>query len=140
MRGLLGRHAVEQCILLAFELDDRTGQHIALAAEGVGVTATLAGLGVRERGLGDQCPEAGTVGFLLHVQELFLRDGKIGAQSPEPVADVDETTLEEGMGHDGILRATAPDGPWQSRPRCRSADDGARQNRVKNPRLRVRKA
>ncbi len=120
MRGLLGGHAVEQCILLAFELGDRTGQHIALAAEGVGVTAALAGLGVRERGLGDQCPEAGTVGFLLHVQELFLRDGEIGAQPPKTVTDVDETPLEEGMGHGAILRATAPDGPWQSPERHRT--------------------
>ena len=55
-RELLGGHSIEQCILLAFEVGDGTDQGIALAAEGVGVTTALAGLGVREWGFGDQRP------------------------------------------------------------------------------------
>lgn len=108
MRRLLGSHAVEKGILLAFELGNRTGQHVALAAERVGVAAALAGLGVRERRLGDEGPQPGGVGFVFHEGELLLRDGEVGAQASQPIADVDETPLEQGVGHDRILRAAAP--------------------------------
>jgi hypothetical protein len=114
VRRLLRSHAVEKGILLAFELCDRAGQHVALAAESVGVTATLACLGVRERRLRDEGPQSGVVGFLLHEYELLLCDREIGAQAPETVADVDEPPLEQGVGHDSIVRATAPAGPWQT--------------------------
>ena len=107
MRRLLRSHAVEKGILLAFELGDRTGQRVALATEGVGVTAALAGLGVRERCLGYEGPQPGGVGLLLHVEELLLRDREVGAQAAKPVADVDEAPLEQGVGHDRILRAGA---------------------------------
>jgi hypothetical protein len=92
---LLGSHAVEKGILLAFELSDRTRQHIALTAEGIGMTATLAGLGVREGRLGHEGPQPGRVGFLLHVEELLLCDREIGTQPPKPVADVDQASLEQ---------------------------------------------
>jgi hypothetical protein len=71
------------------------------------VAPALAGLGVRERGLGHQCAQARGVGFLFHEDELLLRHREIGTQSPQAVADVDQPALKEGMGHHAILRAAA---------------------------------
>jgi hypothetical protein len=121
VRGLFGGHSVEKGILLAFELCNRAGQHVALAAESVGVAATLACLGIRQRRLRDEGPQAGVVGFFLHVHELLLCDREVGAQTPETVADVDEAPLEQGVGHDPIVRAAAPAGPWQTHSAILSA-------------------
>jgi hypothetical protein len=132
-RELLGGHAVEKGILLAFELGDRTDEHVTLPAERIGVAAAFAGFGVGERRFRDQRAEPGTVGFLFHEHELLLGHCEISAQATETVADVDEPPLQQGVGHVCILRAAARHHPGKTR-------QGNPANHVKNPHRRVRKA
>ena len=129
----LVRHAIEQRILLALELVDRTAQRIALAGLGIGVAAHLVRLGLGERSLRHERAQPGVVGLGLEERALLVGDRELGAQTLEPIAHVDEPALEQGLGHrnpavyDGglgcgsVLRCHAGDAPTRSSRRARRA-------------------
>jgi hypothetical protein len=105
VRGELGRHAVEEGVLLALELDDRLGDRIPVAGEGVGVPARIARLDVDERRLRDEGAQTGVLGFVLEERELLLSDRQFGTKALETLAHVHETPLEDRLGHGrSILR------------------------------------
>ncbi len=104
--GQFGRHAIEQGILLALEVGDRTQQTVAVAGVGVGVPLRLTSAGVGERRLGDQGAHPSLVGLIDHELELLGGDGGLGAQPLETVGDVDEAAFEQRARHSGgSLRA-----------------------------------
>ncbi len=72
-RRELVRHAVEQCVLLGFELVDRPAQRLALAALGVGVAAHLVRLGLGERRLRHERTQAGVLGLGLEERDTARR-------------------------------------------------------------------
>ena len=109
MGGELGRHAVEERILLALELHDRAGQRIPVASERVGMATGVAGLDVAEWCLRHEGAQAGIVGLVLEERDLFLGDRQLRAQALETFAHVDEPPLEDRLGHGpGSLRPGAP--------------------------------
>ena len=101
----LGRRARPPCGRAASSCScsssrDRPAQRVALAALGVGVAARLVRLGVGERRLGHERPQAGVLGFGLEERALLVGDRELGAQPLEPVAHVDQAALEQGPGHE----------------------------------------
>src|SRR5688572_21410569 len=67
----------------------------------LGMTLRLSGLGVAQRGLGDERPQAGLLALLLEETLLFDRDGELGAHPLEALGDVEETPLQDRPGHPG---------------------------------------
>jgi hypothetical protein len=103
--GELGRHTVEQRVLLPLQLDDRLGERVAVAGQRVGVPARVAGLDVTERRFRHQGAKTGVLGFVLEERELLLRDRQLGAKALEALAHVHQTPLEDGLRHGtSILR------------------------------------
>ena len=60
----------------------------------------LVRLGVGERRLGHERPQAGVLGFGVEERALLVGDGELGAQPLEPIAHVDQAALEQGPGHE----------------------------------------
>src|SRR5690349_24856498 len=79
-RGQLVGHPVEQRILLALEFGDRTAQHITLAGLGIGMTADLMRLGLRDRRLRNERPQTRVLGLGDENGALLISDGQLGAQ------------------------------------------------------------
>jgi len=94
-RGQFGGDAVEQRILLPFELPDGAAQRVGVAGLGVGVTAGLARLDVGQGRLGDERAQAHVLGLLLEEAELLLGHRQLSPDPLEPFTDVDESSLEE---------------------------------------------
>ena len=57
-------------------------------------------LGLGERRLGHERPQAGVLGFVVEERELLVGDRELGAQPLEPIAHVDQAALEQGPGHE----------------------------------------
>src|SRR5262245_8928061 len=68
----LGRDAVEEPVLLLFELPDRRADGVAVPAEGIGVATGVARLDVGERGLGHEGAQPDVLGLLLEHRELLV--------------------------------------------------------------------
>lgn len=83
------------------------GERVALAGHGVGMLTGFPGLGLTERGLGDQCPEPGILRFFLEKRQLFLGDGQFGSHALDALVDVHEAPLEERLAHRVSLRGFA---------------------------------
>src|SRR5437667_8752662 len=79
----LVRHAIEQCVLVAFELFDGAAQRVALAQLGVGVAAHLVGLGLGQRGFRNEGPKPRVLRFTDEDRALLLGDRELGAQARE---------------------------------------------------------
>src|ERR1043166_2419763 len=92
-------HLVEEPVLLQLEFGDRTLQAAPVVGHGVGVTARLARVGVRQRRLRHQRTQARLLGLLFEEAELLERDRAFGPQPLEPLAHVDETPLDHGLRH-----------------------------------------
>src|SRR6266567_6048777 len=73
----LGRHAVEQSVLLALQVADGPGERVAMPGQRVSVAASIAGLDVAERRFGHERAQSGVVGFVLEERELLLRDRQL---------------------------------------------------------------
>ena len=65
LRGQLVGHPVEEGVLLAEQLGQGGLQGLAVPGHRLGVPPGLTGLGVAQRGLGDQRPQAGLLALLL---------------------------------------------------------------------------
>ena len=61
--------------------------------------AGLPRLGLTQRRLGDERPQAGVLGFLLEERELLLGDRELGSQALDALADVHEAPLEDRLAH-----------------------------------------
>ena len=108
MGGELGRHTVEQRILLALELGDRPGERVPVMRESVRMAAGVVSLDVAERCLRDEGAQASFVGLVLEERDLLVGDRELGPQTLEPLAHVDEPSLEDRLGHGtGSLRPEA---------------------------------
>ena len=107
MRGQLGRHPVEQRVLFPPELRDLQGQGIPVPGQRVRMPAGIPRLGIGQRRLGHQRPQAGVLSLLLEERQLLLGDAQLHPQALEPFADVHQVALEDGPGHeDGQSRET----------------------------------
>src|SRR4051812_40096544 len=102
--GQFGRDAVEEGVLLRLELAHGAAQRLRLTGLRIGVTAGVARLDVGEGRLRHQRTEADVLRLLLQEAELLLGDRELGADALETLADVDQSTLQEGLRHrDAIL-------------------------------------
>ena len=101
MRGQLGRHPVEQGILLPDQGLDGAAENLALATQGVGVAPRFTGLHVGEGCLGDERAQARLLGSLLEERQLLVGDRELGPQLLEPLARIHETASENGLAHSG---------------------------------------
>src|SRR3954454_8166032 len=95
--GQFGGDAVEQGILLPLELAHRAAQRLRVAGLRIGVTAGVTRLDVGERRLRHQCTEAHVLSLFLEESQLLLGDRELRADPLEALADVDESTLQEGL-------------------------------------------
>jgi hypothetical protein len=114
VRGQLGRHPVEQRILLPDEGVDRAAQRVALAAQGIGMTPGFTGFHVGERRLGDERAQARLLGGLFEERQLLVGHRELGPQLLEPLARIDEAAAENRLTHGrdstGSRTARAPFG------------------------------
>ena len=84
-------------------------------------------LGVGERRLRHERPQAGVLGLRFEERALLLGDGEVGAQALQSIAHVDQPALEQGPGHGcESLRRESWCGsvllcPPANRPRMRSS-------------------
>ena len=81
------------------------------AGLGVGVAAHLVRLGLGERRLGNERPQAGVLGLGGEHRALLVGDREFGAQTLQAIAHVDEPALQQGLGH-GTGESTAWPGVW----------------------------
>src|SRR5581483_10417266 len=118
LRGQLVGHPIEEGVLLAEQLGQGGFEGLAMPGHRLGVPAGLTGLSVAQRGLGDECPEAGLLALLLEETLLLDCNGELGADPLEPLGDVEETPLQNRPGHsDQSTRCGAsqtPLPPWPS--------------------------
>ena len=70
-----------------------------MAPEGVGVPSGVAGFGIGQRRLGHERPETGIVGLVFEEGELLLGDAQLGTEPLQPLAHVDEATLQDRPRH-----------------------------------------
>src|SRR5262245_35976175 len=77
LRGQLGGHPIEEGVLLAEQLVQGGFQGLAMPGHRLGVAAGLTSLGVAQRSLGHQRPEAGLLALLLEKSLLFDRNGEL---------------------------------------------------------------
>ena len=113
-RTELGGHAVEERVLLGFELAHRPPQRVPLADLGVGVAAHLAGFGVGHRRLGHERAQPGVLGLGLEERALLVGDGQLRAQPLQAVAHVDQAALQQGARH-RTVQSTRRRRVWQRR-------------------------
>src|SRR5439155_4547490 len=113
----------------ARELGDRPGERVPVMRESVRMAAGVASLDVAERCLRDEGAQAGFVGFVLEERNLLVGDCQLGPQTLEPLAHVDEPSLEDRLGHGkGSLRPGAAD-PMRNRARMGVWTSPARSSR-----------
>ena len=93
--------AVEQLVLGGFELAHLGGQRVAVSAHGVGVTLGLMVILLGEGRLRDEGPQAGFVGVVGEVGELFLGHRKLDANGLQALRCVSQTPFDQGPTHVG---------------------------------------
>lgn len=98
---------VEQFVLERLELRDLSGDRSVLLCHGIGMPLGFTMLVFGERGLGDECPESGLVGFGSHLFELFLTDPSLGAQFAQALTGIGKPSLDSGPGHGRSLEGGA---------------------------------
>src|SRR4051794_35165487 len=102
--GVVGRSAgeepVEELVAAGLEAGDRLHHLGAAAAHGVGVAPGVTMLPVGERGLRDEGPEVGVVGVVTQMDELLVDDPELLSQRAQAVADLCQTTLDQGPVHE----------------------------------------
>src|SRR5438552_4023594 len=101
-------HAVEEIVLLAFQLQGRATQVVALTTLGVRVAPHLVRFGVRERSLGHEGPQPSVLRLRVQERALLVGDGQLGPKALQPVADVDQPALEQAAAH-GRRQSTTPE-------------------------------
>src|SRR5690348_16921739 len=79
-RELVG-HAIEQCVLLALELGNRTTQFVALTSLRLGVALGLVRLRLGKRRLRDERTQARVISLVDEKRTLLVGDGELRAQS-----------------------------------------------------------
>src|SRR5205823_14558936 len=85
--------------------------------QGVRMAAGVASLDVAERRLSHEGAQACFVGLVLEERNLLVGDCQLGPQTLEPLAHVDEPSLEDRLGHGTrSLRPGAAD-PMRNRAR-----------------------
>ena len=86
-------------ILRRLELANPRDDLGAAFVHGVGVTLRFAALALRKRGLRDEGPKSGVVGFRCELPQLLIDDAELLAERPQAVAHVGEAALDERSGH-----------------------------------------
>ena len=77
-----------------------------MTGQRVGVAPRVPRLDVAQGRLGHECSQPGIVGFALEEGKLLVGDRQLGSEALEPLADVDETPLQDRLGHErNSLRA-----------------------------------
>jgi hypothetical protein len=97
--GELGRHPVEEGVLLTLEVGDRLGEGVPVAGQRVGMPARIACLDVAKWCLGHERTQTGVLGFVFEERELLLCDRQLGTKALETLAHVHQTPLEDRLGH-----------------------------------------
>src|SRR5689334_14034728 len=86
----LAGHAVEERVLIALELLDGAAHRVALARLCIGVAAHLVRLGLGQRCLRHEGPQARVLRLGDQDRALLVGDGQLGAEALETIAHVDE--------------------------------------------------
>ena len=84
-------------------------QRVAVAALRVGVALRLVGGGHLQRCLGDDGAQPCVLGLLLEEGQLLVGHGQLAAGLLDPIAEVEQSTLDGGPCHGGHCRSSAPE-------------------------------
>src|SRR2546423_8165885 len=99
LRGQLVGHPVEEGVLLAEKLGQGGLQGLPVPGHGLGVAAGLPGLGVAQRGVGDEGLQPGLLALLLVKFLLLACPAEVGLAPLAPLGDFVRPPPQERPGY-----------------------------------------